>query len=181
MKKTVYQGRYVRVDEEEFGEKRVLYEKAFLRNGVTVIPFDPEDRVILVREHRPQEDPPLRLKLVTGFLEEGMTVEENADRELREEAGFKAGRLRLYAVNRQTGSFNQTNHYVMAADLVHSPLPNPDGHDSILEVLPVGLPELYKMLVEGRFGYSTASYVLLKICIEIREGRFDFIPGLRLP
>ena len=178
MKKTVYQGRFLRVEEEEIGSSRAVYEKAFLRNAVTVIPFTDSGAIILIKENRPHEEPPIRTKLVTGFVEDGLTVEENANKELQEEAGLKAEKLSLYAVNRQTGSINQTNHFILASGLTESKLPNPDGEDSILEVRPVPVRELYAMLVDGRYAPTAAAYVLLKICVEIREGRFQFLPKI---
>jgi ADP-ribose pyrophosphatase YjhB (NUDIX family) len=176
MKRTVYQGKFIRVDEEETGPSRAIYEKAYLKNAVTVIPFTSEGKVIFIRENRPHEDPPIRIKLVTGFIEDGLGVEENANKELQEEVGFKAGQLRIYAVNRMTGSVNQTNHFVLAGNLVESRIPNPDGEESILEVIPMRISEVYAMLMEGRYSPTSAAYILLKICIEIREGRFDFAP-----
>jgi len=170
-KKQVYKGAYIQVFEEDDGTE--VYESAVFRNCVSVIPFTSADEILMIREFRPHENPSVRLKLVTGFLEEGLSVEENANKELQEEAGKKAGRLVPWLVGRQTGAINQTNTFVLAFDLADSKLPNPDGEENVLEVIPMKVDHLYGMLSAGTFMVGPTAYVLLKLCLDIRESRFD--------
>jgi ADP-ribose pyrophosphatase YjhB (NUDIX family) len=167
--KQVYNGAYIKVYENV--SERGTWEKAVLRNCVSVIPFRDPRTILLIRELRHHEEPPVRLKLVTGFIEEGMTIEENANKEMREEIGLKAGRLVRYTENRQSGTVYQTNTYVLAFDLTPSKLPNPDGDETILEVVPMPVDGLYRLLLDGKFTVSPTAYVLLKLCLDLREGR----------
>jgi len=173
--KQIYHGNYIQVFEQD--DNGVVFEQAVFRNCVSVIPFTASGEILLIRELRPYEEPRIRLKLVTGFLEEGLSVEENANKELQEEIGKKADRLVPYLAYRQSGSINQTNTFVLAYGLSDSKLPNPDGEETILEVLPTRIDDLYTMLVEGKFTISPSAYVLLKLCIDIREGRGPAKPG----
>jgi len=168
MEKELYTGKVLRVTEEEIGD--VNYERVYLHENVIVIPFTDQGRIIFVLEKRPHEDPPERIKLVTGFYEQGFTPEENANRELREEIGKKAGTLIPYITCVRTGMVNERKHYVIARDLEDSKLPNPDGEDTILEVREYDIDRVYGMLMQGKPRIDTTAYVLLRLCLELKSG-----------
>jgi len=169
-KKKVYDGKFIKVFEDDSGGE--VYESAVFRDYVSVIPFSGPDEILLIRELRPYEDPPVRLKLVTGFIEDGLSIAENANKELQEEMGKKAATLFPWLVHRQFGGINQANNFVLAFDLSDSKIDNPDGENAVLEIVPFRIAELYRMLTAGEFTVGPTAYVLLKLCIDIREGLF---------
>ena len=60
--------------------------------GVTIVAFDRDERLLLVRQYRHPAGREL-LELPAGTLEPGETPESCAERELQEEAGYRPGRL----------------------------------------------------------------------------------------
>ncbi len=62
--------------------------------AVTILPLVDADHVCLIRNHRVAVDRAL-VELPAGTLEAGEDPRETAERELREETGYRAGRLEL--------------------------------------------------------------------------------------
>ena len=96
--KIVYAGKYITVKEEPKG--KFIYERAYMRPSVQVIPFTKDGKVLLIRENRDIEGKS-RWKFVSGFMDKpGLTEEQVAQEELMEEAGYAAGRLLKYFILR---------------------------------------------------------------------------------
>ncbi|MBF0429871.1 MAG: NUDIX hydrolase [Fibrobacteria bacterium] len=169
MEKNKYNGRFIKITEEQIGES--LYERAYFTHCVTVMALDEDKNLLFIKELRPHETPNVRWKLVTGFLEEGQTVEENANRELQEEIGKKASDLKLFYKSEYTGTINLIQNFVLAKNLSDSKLPNPDGEDTILDVKPLTLEEVYKKVIDGFFGGGSLAYALLRLYDDVRAGR----------
>lgn len=94
----VFECPWFRVHEEMWGNLSSLEGRPFYRidspEGVLVLAITKEGDLILVRQFRPA----LRrhtMEFPAGSLEAGETSEEAAARELLEETGYRAGRLRL--------------------------------------------------------------------------------------
>jgi ADP-ribose pyrophosphatase len=60
---------------------------------VGVVPFVDDDHVLLVRQYRYVQGENQRWEIPTGGVHDGEVLEEAAQRELAEEAGYHAGRL----------------------------------------------------------------------------------------
>lgn len=168
MERTAYKGNFIRVTEETIDGS--LYERAYVRDSVTVFAVDEDKNLFFIREKRPHETPPERWKAVTGFLEEGETVEDNANRELQEEIGKRAGELRLLLSIRHSGTINLTQHFVLARRLENHKLPNPDGEDSILEITKLSLKEAVAWTLDGRLARGGGGYGLLKLNHDVETG-----------
>jgi len=128
MEKKVYTGNYVSVAEEKINGH--VYEKVYIGDGIIVFPFVSSDRILMVREKRFHENPPYRLKTVTGFYAYDQSLEENVNRELQEEIGKKATSIIQYKVSKRIGTINQTKYFALAYNLVESKLDNPDSEDA---------------------------------------------------
>ena len=166
MKKRKYSGRFVQVYEEPIENK--VYEKVYIHDSIIIIPFVNDDEILLVKEKRVQEDPPVRIKTVTGFYESEFSFEENVNRELQEEIGKKANRIVQYEVIKRTGLLNDTRYFALAYDLEDSKLPNPDGEDTIMEVIRMSLDELYDFVMSGRFPLGDTAFLLVRLYMEIK-------------
>lgn len=156
MKSTIaYQGKYIQVEEQNINN--IIWEKAHFRSGVIVYPITDAGEIIMVKEFRPHETPQLRIKPVTGIFEPNLTPTENANKELQEEIGFKAKNLELILSSSITGSINSTQYFVAAWNLVNCKIPNPDGEETIQDILYFPFSELIKKFqnLEIPWGMST--------------------------
>jgi ADP-ribose diphosphatase len=105
------------------GERR-RYERLKSKGlgAVIVVALQDPDTVLLVREYAAGLHH-YEIGLVKGRLEEGESILEAAQRELREEAGVAARELlELTALSLAPGYMSHVTHVVLARDLYPSPL-----------------------------------------------------------
>ena len=77
MENKVYQGQIVTVTEEKI--ENINWERVYLPNGVIIFPMNDQGQILMVEEKRPHENPPFRIKPVSGILEPDKgSPEENA-------------------------------------------------------------------------------------------------------
>ncbi len=146
--KTIYQGQYVKLEEKIIQE--AVYELVHLRGAVIVFAKDEAGKFLFIKEHRPHETPHLRLKPVTGFIDDGDDWLKTAHKELREEAGLIAGNIQLIRHLPLTGSVSTDKYFAIATDLSkdQSPIANPDG-DVIKEIMYLSLEEAIELTLKG--------------------------------
>lgn len=162
MEKEVYKGNIIRITEEKIGG--IVWERAYLPDGVIVFPVTSEGKILLVKEKRPHENPPERIKPVSGILEHDKgTPLENAQREMQEEIGFKSLNMELLWTQRGSGTVNSQQYYFVARDLVESKLPNPDGEDTIMELMAFTPEELLQMLMKDEIRWSMSTLGIFRL------------------
>lgn len=155
MENIMYQGRYMKVTEEMIEGNN--WERCYLRDGVIVFAIDDDGKFILIKERRPHEDNPIRLRLVAGHLEEGLSIEENALKELREEINIIASKVEKFFEIKSSGTVNNTVSFVIATGLTPdpNPIPNPDG-DVILAVEKYTYEEVMNLIMKDQLRWSSA-------------------------
>ncbi|HXH76413.1 MAG TPA: NUDIX hydrolase [Bacteriovoracaceae bacterium] len=162
MEKEVYKGQIIRVTEETIGN--TVWERAYMPDGVIIFPITDDGKILLIKEMRPHENPNIRIKAVSGILEHDKgTPAENAQREMQEEIGLKATTLTPLMTLKGTGTINSTQHFFMARGMVPSKLPNPDGEDSILDIVPFTPNELLDALMQDRIRWSTTALGIFRL------------------
>ncbi len=94
-RKTIYQGRIIRLIREvlEVGHRRMVRETVQHPGAVVVVPLLPRRRLVFVRQYRRSVDRRL-LELPAGTLEPGEPRVMCARRELEEETGWRARRMK---------------------------------------------------------------------------------------
>lgn len=150
-----YQGRFLKITEHTIDN--YVWEKVYLPSSLAVFALNDKNEVLLIKEVRPHEIKPTRLKLVTGHLEAGEDILECANRELQEEAGLAAKKLEIFHSHESSGTLNSRFYFVLATELYPSKLPNPDGEDSILGQEFYSLEMARKMLFNGELSWNLAS------------------------
>jgi ADP-ribose pyrophosphatase len=94
--KMIYENPWMRLREDIAklpNGRTTIYGVVVFGDCVGVLPFVDEDHVILVRQYRYVQGEAHRWEMPTGGVKEGETLEQAAQRELAEEAGYHAGRL----------------------------------------------------------------------------------------
>lgn len=145
-------GILVQMKEELYndGKWRIVRETADLPDGRTksivrgyrsdtvhILAFH-EGKVLLLREYRPFDGAWVWM-LPSGHVDKEHDPLEAAKRELREETGFRAKDITHYCSAKHSETFGSINHFYVANDLVHDPLPQDD--DELIEVHEVSLQE----------------------------------------
>lgn len=162
MEKEVYKGQIIRVTEEKIDN--INWERVYLPDGVIVFPITDDGKIILIKEKRPHENPPVRLKPVSGILEHDKgTPEENANREMQEEIGFKSNAMELLWVQKGSGTVNHEQHYFIARALVHHKVPNPDGEEMIMGLVEYTPQELLNALMKEEIRWSMSTLGIFRL------------------
>lgn len=162
MEKEVYKGNIIRITEEKIGE--IVWERAYLPHGVIIFPITDDGKIILINERRPHENPPERIKAVSGILEpEKGSPEENAQREMQEEIGLKASQMELLWHHSGTGTVNSDQYFFIARGLSPSKLPNPDGEETILGTMAFTPSELLEMLKNDKLRWSLSTLGIFRL------------------
>lgn len=169
MEKTIYNGKYIQATEEIIQGQ--VWERAYIPNGVIIFPVTDDKKILLVKEKRPHERPNVRLKTVAGILEPHESPEENANRELQEEVGFKATTLTPFFTYHSSGAVNSTQYFFLAQGLIPSKVPNPDGEDTIMEILAYSMDEIYQMLLNEEIKWSSSMLGYWKLYQLIKENK----------
>jgi len=153
------------------GERRT-YEK--LRSSglgaVIVVPMLDDDTVLLVREYGAGIER-YELGLTKGRLDQDETVEQGADRELKEEIGYGAREMHILGTLSLSPSYmSAMTHVVLARDLYPERLVGDEPEE--LEVVPWKLSELHTLLAhpEVSEGRSIAALFMAR---EYLAGRYQ--------
>ncbi len=134
---------------------------------VALVPLDREGRVVLVRQFRLAARDVL-LELPAGGVESGESIEEAAQRELREETGYQAGNfLRLGGFFVSPGYTTEFIHVFLARDLTEAALDSDPDEDIVVERM--GLGEALSLIDSGRI-QDAKSIAGLLLAARFREG-----------
>ncbi len=120
----------LRIDEFQLGHKPVVVKEIVEQpGGVTIIPVTDRGTLLLIKQWR-QTVGGMLLEAPAGTLEPGEDPRDCAHRELREEAGVRAGTMTALGGSWVTpGYSDEFNWGFLAKDLTPDPLPQDDGED----------------------------------------------------
>ena len=126
--------------------------------GITLVAFDPDDRLLLVRQYRHAVGRDL-LELPAGTLDPGESPEATEGRELRGETGYRPERLeRLGGFYTAPGYCDEYLHVFLATDLVESRL---EGDEEAIHVERLPLEEVLRLIAAGEIEDAKTSGALL--------------------
>jgi ADP-ribose pyrophosphatase len=133
---------------------------------VGVVPFVDAERVLLVRQfrHLARAD---SWELPGGGGLPGETPEAAAQRELREEGGYRAGRLTFLTRFLPSAAYlDERAHCFIGEDLVADPLPSDD--DEFFERRVVPFREAVAMALDDRIIESVSKLALLAAALKLK-------------
>lgn len=144
----VFRGRVITVrrDTVELDGRERAWDVVAHPGAVVVLAVD-GDELLFVRQYRYAAGEEL-LELVAGTCEPGEDPAATAERELQEEAGFRAGRLtKLGEFYSAPGFCTEKLHLFLAEDLTPSRLPMDD--DEQITLVRLSLEEALRMALAG--------------------------------
>ena len=160
----------------EEGRWQVVREQAILPDGskhsevrvsrpdiVCVLPFITDDKIVVIREYRPFYGEWI-WKLPDGKMDKELDLLEAAQRELREETGYRSNDLRHYCETNLSESIIFTSHYFIGRDLEKDPLPSDE--DELIEVHEMTIEEAIDKVQGSPCVHVGSAYVLLRYAKE---------------
>jgi ADP-ribose pyrophosphatase len=168
-KKQIYKGRIIslRQDEIEFPDGRRVVRDLVVHNGaVAIVPFLSKDEVVLVRQFR-YATGDFIWEIPAGTLEDKEPPLTCARRELIEETGYRAGRIKkLLKFYTAPGFCNEVMHLFVAWDL--KPAECKLDEDEYLEAKVFKWEEIQSAMRNGKIK-DAKSLAGLLLCEEIRK------------
>ena len=120
------------------------YHYVHTLGSTMVIPIIADKKIILVNQYRylSQKE---SLEFPCGSVKENLSLEENAQKELREESGYSAGKL-IHAgkFSPYTGASDEMCTVFIGLELTPSPLPKDDTED--FEIVKMSFEELNRAI-----------------------------------
>ena len=163
-KQVLYNGKKVRLEihhlEDEDTGKRAQREIVAHGGAVVVLGFTPEDNVLLIKNRRYAVGQIL-LELPAGTLEKNEDPINCAGRELLEETGYLAGRLKpIGNFFTSPGILSEKMYAYAAYDLTQSNQALEEGEE--IELVPAPFEEAIEMIRDGRIidGKTIATLLL---------------------
>lgn len=132
-------------------------------DSVHVLPFLTEDTVLLIREFRPFYQEYIWM-LPSGKADKETDILVAAQRELREETGYKAGSIEPFGKVNQSDTITITNHLFLARDLTRSPLPQ--DHDELISVESMTVQEAIGKVLTSPRVHTPSGFLLLQYARE---------------
>lgn len=127
---------------------------------VGVLPFVDAERVLMLRQYRYVFGEADRWEIPTGGVHAGEAPEAAAQRELREEVGYGAGRLELVSSFYTSKSImHETAHIYLGYDLTPEPLPADETEE--FEVATMPFAQALDLVVRGEIRDSLTVIAVL--------------------
>ena len=137
-----------------------IYPVLVVGVGVAVLPFVEPDRVLLVRQYRHLQRG-LSWELPGGGALPGETPEAAAQRELREEGGYRAARITFLTRFHPSNAYlDETAYCYVATGLTPDPLPADD--DEFFERTLVPWRDALRMALDGEITESFSKMAILQ-------------------
>jgi ADP-ribose pyrophosphatase len=149
--RSIYANKWTQLREDvaELPDRRTtIYGVVTLGQCVGVLPFLDNDHVLMVRQYRYVQGENHRWEMPTGGMHPDETPELAAQRELREEVGYSAGRLEWISSYYTSKSVcDETAHLYLGYDLIPAALP-PDETE-FLEIAALPFAEVLDLVLKS--------------------------------
>lgn len=137
-----------------------------------VLPFDEKHRLLVTKEYKELAKRKI-WHLVVGKVEGGRTPKQAAQKELQEEAGYKAKRLKLFY---HSPMYKHWPLYVfVATGLTPSKLPGDPGED--INAVPMSLAKAEQLAMSGKIQDPVLAFLVAKAAYVVRTKGWKALLG----
>ncbi len=161
-KQTVFRGKKVQLEIHRLEDKtgaQAIREICIHPGAVVILPLLPDGQVLLIRNHRYTVGQVL-IELPAGTLEKGEDPMSCAGRELLEETGYLAGRLKPIGNFFSSPGILTEKLYAFAAyDLEERQTALEEGED--IQVMPVTWKKAFELIADGQIADAKTIATLL--------------------
>lgn len=134
--------------------------RVYRADTVHIIACTSGRKILMLREYRPFYGAYIWM-LPSGHADkENNDMVTAAQRELQEETGYRAKNINLLWTANVSESINSSNHFFLASDLVHDPLPQDD--DELIEVHEMPIEEALEKIHSSPKVHLTSAYALMR-------------------
>ncbi len=160
----VYKNPWIRVREDIAqlpNNKTTIYGVCEFGECVGVLPFADNDHVVMVRQYRYVQQEGHRWEIPTGGIEGTESAEEAAQRELMEEAGYKAGHLIPISSFYSSKSVCQETAHLFIGQQLTQAQAIPDETE-FLEIATLSFSKVLEMVLASEIRDSMTMIAVLK-------------------
>lgn len=161
-----------------FDGSTTTFEAMVREDTVAIIPFLDADTILLIKEEQPGREAPF-FDVPGGCVDPGETAEDAARRELVEETGYRAERIRPFRTKRFLGMTRFEEHVVLATGLADGEGPHMDPGEKI-NLHPTAWKEAVAMCLRSDLRRLEAMLAILALEFDpdARKMKDDFLSGL---
>lgn len=163
-KRAIYDGRVIHVElhDVQLNNGRVATRELVRHPGaVAIVPLDAAGNVVMVQQFRFAAGRVL-LEIPAGTLEPNEDPDVCAERELREETGYRPGRLeKLGGIYVAPGYTTEFIHLYLATDLIEDPLAMDADED--IHTVRMSLEEALRKIEHGEIVDGKSATALLRV------------------
>lgn len=139
---------------------RKVFEHVRRVPTVSILPLDARGRVLLIHEYRESRGR-WRWSIPGGRVDPGQSPRAAAQRELREETGYRAQNLRHFWSQSRMGYLDWPLAIYLAIGLVRDPLPQDHGEE--IDVVPTPLRKAYRMALDGTIEIEGIALAIIRL------------------
>lgn len=159
----------IQTQKVQYGDgETATYELCYRSPSVNVFAFNKEGQLLLIKEERFRYSEPTWF-LPAGKIEDNETPKEAAQKELQEEASYKANQLELYKKNEDSSYFIWDVYFYIARDLEESSIEKDKG-EIVEEVKFFDLDRAARMALEGEIKNEFLAYYVLRYYLLEEKG-----------